>query len=63
MKGYNNDPATDLPEGWLLLQQINHVAKKINPKALTIGEDIADNEYITKPVEVGGAGFGDAMGA
>lgn len=56
-KGYNNDPATDLPEGWHILQQINNLAKKINPSALTIAEDVADNEYIVKPVREGGAGF------
>lgn len=56
-KGYNNDPATDLPEGWNILQQINNLAKKINPSALTIAEDVADNEYIVKPVRDGGAGF------
>jgi 1,4-alpha-glucan branching enzyme len=58
VKGYNNDPSTDLPEGWRLLQQLNTVAKKINPHAITIGEDVADNDYITKPTNVGGAGFG-----
>jgi 1,4-alpha-glucan branching enzyme len=56
-KGYNDNPATDLPEGWQLLQQINAIAKKINPAALTIAEDVAGNEYITKPISVGGAGF------
>jgi 1,4-alpha-glucan branching enzyme len=56
-KGYNNDPSTDLPEGWHLLQRINTVAKKINPSAITIAEDVADNEYIGKPVHDGGAGF------
>lgn len=55
--GRNNDPSTDLPEGWHLLQQINSMAHKINPQAITIGEDVADNEYITKKVEEGGAGF------
>jgi 1,4-alpha-glucan branching enzyme len=58
VKGFNNDPATDLPEGWQLLQQITTIARKINPVALTIAEDVADNEYITKPSKDGGAGFG-----
>ena len=57
VKGADNDPAHDLPEGWLLLQQINSIAKKINPTVLTIAEDIAYNEYITKPSKEGGAGF------
>ncbi len=56
-KGYNDNPSTDLPEGWWLLQGINHVAKKINPAAITIAEDIAGNEYIVKPQNEGGAGF------
>jgi 1,4-alpha-glucan branching enzyme len=56
-KGYNDNPDTDLPEGWQLLQQINNVAKKINPNAIVIGEDVASNEYITKPINEGGAGF------
>lgn len=58
VKGHNNDPSTDLPEGWYLLQNINNLARKINPHAITIGEDVADNDYITKPTKDGGAGFG-----
>lgn len=56
-KGYNDDPSTDLPEGWQMLQQINTLAHKLNPEALTIAEDVAGNEYIVKPVAEGGAGF------
>lgn len=56
-KGYNDDPATDLPEGWHLLQHINSIAKKINPAALVIAEDLGCNEYITKSISDGGAGF------
>jgi 1,4-alpha-glucan branching enzyme len=58
VKGWNNDTSNDLPEGWQLLQQINSIARKINPKIITIAEDVADNEYIVKPVNEGGAGFG-----
>jgi 1,4-alpha-glucan branching enzyme len=57
-KGNNDDPANDLAEGWQLLQQINSIAHKINPAALTIAEDVAANEYIVKPQGDGGAGFG-----
>ena len=57
VKGNNDDPEHDLPEGWQLLQQINSIAHKINPSALTIAEDIAYNDFITKPVNDGGAGF------
>jgi len=57
VKGSNNDPSHDLPEGWQLLQRINSIARKINPSILTIAEDVADNEYIVKPVRDGGVGF------
>lgn len=57
VKGSNNDPAHDLAEGWLLLQEINTLAKKIKPSVLTIAEDIADNDYIVKSRNDGGAGF------
>ncbi|HET9098343.1 MAG TPA: alpha-amylase family glycosyl hydrolase [Candidatus Saccharimonadales bacterium] len=55
--GYNDDPEGDLPEGWKLLQSINRLAKKINPSALTIAEDVGANDYIVKPIIYGGAGF------
>jgi 1,4-alpha-glucan branching enzyme len=55
--GQNDAPDTDLPDGWRVLQQINEVARKLNPAVLTVSEDIGVNEYITKPVTVGGAGF------
>lgn len=56
-KGNNNDPANDLADGWTLMQRLNSLSRKINPNALLIAEDIGCNEYITKPVSVGGAGF------
>lgn len=58
VKGYNDNPPTDLPEGWQLLQGINSVARKINPNTITIAEDLACNEYIVKPAGAGGADFG-----
>lgn len=57
VKGYNNAPGTNLPEGWQLLQKINNIAKKINPSIVTIAEDVAENEYIVKDTGEGGAGF------
>ena len=44
----------DLPDGWQLMQWINR-DKKANQ--FTIAEDLQDNEWITKKVEDGGAGF------
>src|SRR5690606_33746919 len=55
--GRHYDPSTDLPEAWTFLQELNALAHKINPHALMIGEDVAENEYITKPGSEGGAGF------
>jgi 1,4-alpha-glucan branching enzyme len=57
VKGQNDDPANDLPDGWHILQEINSIARKINPAAITIAEDVAANEYIVKPQSDGGAGF------
>ncbi|CAF3336219.1 unnamed protein product [Rotaria sp. Silwood2] len=45
----------DLPDGWQLMQWIN---KDKRPENFTIAEDLEDNEWITKKLEDGGAGFG-----
>jgi 1,4-alpha-glucan branching enzyme len=58
VKGHNNDPSNDLSDGWGILQEINAVTKEINAAAITLAEDTSGNDYITKPVELGGAGFG-----
>lgn len=47
----------DLPEGWTLLQWINgDIAKKF-PGTILVAEDLQNNEWLTKSVEEGGAGF------
>lgn len=56
-EGRNNDPAHDIPEAWYLMQDINKLAHKINPKTITIAEDNSSTEFITKPVGDSGAGF------
>lgn len=56
-KGYNDDPDHDIPEGWQLLQEINDTVHRINPNAITIAEDVACNEYVTRRVNDSGAGF------
>lgn len=48
----------DIPEGYGLLQEINHAVKERHPKRITIAEDLQDNEWMTKDVGAGGAGFG-----
>jgi 1,4-alpha-glucan branching enzyme len=45
----------DIPDGWQLMQWIN---RDKHPDKITIAEDLEDNEWITKKVEDGGAGFG-----
>ena len=57
MDGERNNPEREIPEAWLLMQQINNVSKKINPNSIVIAEDVSYNDYITKPESEGGAGF------
>ncbi len=57
-RGDNNNPETDLPEGWTFLQWINEEVQKHFPGAITIAEDIQQNAWLTKSVRDGGAGFG-----
>ena len=56
-KGWNDDPEHDIAEGWHLLQHINKAVHAANPHAITIAEDVACNEHITRPAAHGGAGF------
>ena len=56
--GNNNDPSADLPDGWSLLQWINHEVRSNYPGKLTIAEDLQNNEWITRDTGAGGAGFG-----
>jgi 1,4-alpha-glucan branching enzyme len=55
--GHEGDPGADIPEGWALMQWINEEVAARRPDALAIAEDMRDNEWITKPVAAGGAGF------
>jgi 1,4-alpha-glucan branching enzyme len=53
----NGSNEQDLPEGWSLLQAINDlVAEKFSGR-LTIAEDLQNNNWLTKDVGAGGAGF------
>lgn len=58
IKGWDNDTTHDIPEGWYILQKLTNLARKINPKAILIAEDVGSNEHITHPAADGGAGFG-----
>jgi 1,4-alpha-glucan branching enzyme len=61
--GRNNDPGSDVPDGWSLLQWMNNEVRARQPWKITIAEDMQDNEWITKPVDAHGAGFGAQWGA
>ncbi len=47
----------DLPEGWSLLQWINSDVATLFPGRILIAEDLQSNEWLTKSVGAGGAGF------
>lgn len=57
IEGHNNDPTGDLADGWSILQSITELVKKLSPTALTIAEDVGNNDYITKLTSDSGAGF------
>lgn len=53
----NGPGAKDLPEGWGLMQWINGDIAQKYPGHITIAEDLQGNEWLTKSVGEGGAGF------
>jgi 1,4-alpha-glucan branching enzyme len=55
--GRNDDPDSDLPDGWRLMQWVNKEINKSKPGAFTIAEDLQNNAYLTRAQKDGGAGF------
>ena len=55
--------SADLPDGWSLLQAINTLVAQKFPGRITIAEDLQNNEWLTKDVGAGGAGFGSQWDA
>ena len=53
----SGDPGLDIPDGWLLLQEINDDIDASQPWKLTIAEDMRDYQSVTAPTAAGGAGF------
>jgi 1,4-alpha-glucan branching enzyme len=51
------NPGTDLPDGWSLMRWINEEVKTRFPWKITIAEDLRSNEWITKTEGEGGQGF------
>ncbi len=55
--GRDDDPGSDLAEGWNLMQLVTHEIKNIRPDAINIAEDLQNNPYLTRRPKDGGAGF------
>ena len=55
--GNEGDPANDIPDGWRVMQQINHETNERQPWKLQIAEDLKSNQWITREPSEGGAGF------
>lgn len=55
--GDNNDPERDIPAGWELMRRINDEIHSRQPWKISIAEDLRNNEWITKDIGAGGAGF------
>ncbi len=53
----------ELPDGWGLAQWINGEIHDRFPGRITIAEDLQNNEWLTKDVGAGGAGFGSQWDA
>ena len=52
-----NDPANDIPAGWLLMQEVNRYVDEHQPWKLQVAEDLQNNAWLVRPVGAGGAGF------
>ena len=57
VNGQDNEPASDLPDGWGLMQWVNKEIRKYKPDAITVAEDLQNNAYMTRAQQDGGAGF------
>jgi len=55
--GNNNDPASDLNEGWGMMMEANNRLDQAAPWAISIAEDMRANTFITRKTSEGGAGF------
>ncbi len=63
MRQVRGDGGCELPDGWGLAQWINGEINSRFPGRLTIAEDLQNNEWLTKDVGAGGAGFGSQWDA
>jgi 1,4-alpha-glucan branching enzyme len=51
------DAGNDIPDGWRMMQSITAETDARQPWKLHIAEDLQRNEWLTRPVADGGAGF------
>ncbi len=58
INGHDQNPASDLPQGWQLMQWINEEIQRQSPHKISIAEDLRGNEWLVKDTGAGGAGFG-----
>ena len=58
IRNQGEDRASEIPDGWSLLQAINETVARQTGNQITIAEDLQSNVWITKDVGAGGAGFG-----
>jgi 1,4-alpha-glucan branching enzyme len=58
IRSVRGDGEPNLPDGWSLIQWINGEIREKHPNTLTIAEDLQHNDWMTKPVGEGGAGYG-----
>ncbi len=57
IRSIDGTPQTSIPEGWGLTQWVNRDIHGFKPSAITIAEDLQNNDYLTKTDQEGGAGF------
>ncbi len=55
--GSDSSPANDIPDGWNLMQWINHEIHQRFPGKIGIAEDMKVNVWVTQSSGAGGAGF------
>lgn len=53
-----DEGASEIPDGWSLMQATNEMVSRSSGNQITIAEDLQSNHWITKDVGAGGAGFG-----
>lgn len=55
--GRNDDPGSDIGDGWHLMQWVNNEIDARQPWKISIAEDLRNNPWLTGQTDSGGAGF------